>query len=302
MLSVISSVFDPLGIASPFVLPARILLQSLCKKEIGWDDQIGEENTPRWQQWLEDLKLPDILSVPRCLKPITFVDVVSCQLHVFSDACAQGYGIAAYVRSVNTDAVANVELLMGKARVAPLKKVTIPRMELTVATIAVKFGYIIIQEMDYKFDQIRYWTESMSVLRYIQNTSSRFHTFVANRLTTIHEASIPEQWSYVRTNHNPADMASRGLIFKNQGDTKMWLKGPEFLQKEESAWPHTDVTNNITEDDPEIKKTSAAAVVEDRLASETTVDTLFKRFSSWSKLKRIVAWILKGKGQSATTS
>jgi hypothetical protein len=191
---------------------------------------------------------------------------------------------------VNHDGTINVELLMGKARVAPLKKVTIPRMELAAATIAVKFGHLILQEMDYKFDDTLYWTDSMAVIRYIHNTSSRFHTFVANRLTTIHEGSVPDQWHYVPTEYNPADLATRGLSLKNKTATKMWLKGPEYLQGDDSTWPRIEISKSTPEDDPELRKVSAATVVHD-----TPVDKLFSHFSSWNKLKRIVAWILRAK-------
>jgi hypothetical protein len=291
MLSVISSVFDPLGIAAPFILPARILLQTLCKNKIGWDDPIGKEELRKWQEWLEELTCLEKLAIPRCLKPVAFLDIVSCQLHVFADASTKGYGIAAYVRMVNIDKTINCELLMGKSRVSPLKKITIPRMELTAASIAVKFGYLLIQEMDYKFDGVKYWTDSMSVIRYIQNQASRFHTFVANRLTTIHEGSEPSQWSYVPTRVNPADISSRGLSLKDTAALNLWKKGPAFLSRPESEWPKQELSGNLSKDDQEVKREVTATVVFS--VAQTTVDELFARFSSWQKLKRVVGWIIK---------
>ncbi|XP_064629340.1 uncharacterized protein LOC135488626 [Lineus longissimus] len=291
MLSLISAVFDPLGIAAPFIVPARIILQTLCKEQMGWDDSIPDSELQNWQSWVEELTVLEKLAIPRCLKPLGFENVTLCQLHVFADASTQGYGIAAYVRMVNTGGQINCELLMGKARVAPLKKITIPRMELTAAATAVKFGHLIIQQMDYNFHDIRYWTDSMSVLRYIHNSATRFHTFVANRLTTIHEGSQPGQWSYVPTRENPADAASRGLSLKNEAGTQMWLKGPDFLQKDESEWPRTELSSSLPIDDPELKRVSAATTVVSE--AHTTVDTLFSRIFSWSKLRRIVAWVIR---------
>ena len=292
LLSVMSSVFDPLGIASPMVLPARILIQNLFKKNIGWDDKIDEEDEKRWLLWLSGISELENISVPRCLKPENFGNVVSCQLHAFSDASDQGYGIALYTRLRNEDGQISCNLLLGKSRVAPLKKITVPRMELTAACIAVKFVNIVTREMDYEFDRVCFWTDSMSVLRYIKNTTSRFHTFVANRLTTIHEGSSPDQWRYVPTSHNPADIASRGLNLtnvKSESNLERWLHGPEFLVKPESEWPEVETSEDVPKDDPEVK------VIASTMVEDSVMENLFTRFSSFSKLRTTVAWLLRGK-------
>ncbi|XP_077982843.1 uncharacterized protein LOC144437710 [Glandiceps talaboti] len=289
ILSKISTIFDPLGIAAPFVLPARILLQSLCKQNIGWDEPIGGDDLKKWRQWVEDIPYIEQLTVPRSLQP-RGVQITSCQLHMFSDASDKGYGIAAFTRLSDNRGQVHCNLLMGKARVAPLKRITIPRMELTAASISVKFAHMITKEMDYQFDKIIYWTDSMSVLRYINNNTSRFHTFVANRLTTIHEGSSPEQWRYVNTKLNVADIASRGLQVKDEKMTKQWLYGPAFLKMDESQWPKTELCRNLPADDPEVKGVAASTMKEE---SHTTMDKLLSRYSSWERLKTTVAWILR---------
>ncbi|XP_070550707.1 uncharacterized protein [Ptychodera flava] len=179
---------------------------------------------------------------------------------------------------------------MGKARVAPLKRITIPRMELTAASIAVKFAHMITKEMDYPFDRVIYWTDSMSVLCYINNSTSRFHTFVANRLATIHEGSKAEQWRYINTKENPADAASRGLHVKDNRMTKLWLKGPDFVIMEESKWPKTELCGAVPQDDPEVKRVAASVIKEDH---HSIMDKLLSRYSSWVRLKTTVAWILR---------
>ena len=192
ILSVVSSVFDPLGLAGPFILPARIMLQRLCKQDLGWDQEIGVTEMAVWRQWLLDIVKLEQMSLPRSIRPRDFVDPMTCQMHAFSDASDEGYGIAIYTRLEGSSGRVFCNLLMGKSRVAPLKKVTIPRMELTAASLSVKFVTLITSDMELPFN-VHYWTDSTSVLRYIANKTTRFHIFVANRVTTIQEGSSMEQ-------------------------------------------------------------------------------------------------------------
>ena len=88
-------------------------------------------------------------------------------------------------------------LLMSKARVAPLKVCTIPRLELSAAALAVQMNTLLLSELEVPMDAVFFWTDSISTLRYIQNKTSRFQTFVANRLSIIHAGSNPDQWDIV---------------------------------------------------------------------------------------------------------
>ncbi|XP_077865856.1 uncharacterized protein LOC144352901, partial [Saccoglossus kowalevskii] len=98
ILSVVSSVFDPIGLAAPFILPGKILLQELCHQGIGWDDEINKKDLQKWHGWEVDLPQLKKISVPRCFKPVDFGKVVSCQVHNFSDASERGYGMVSYLR------------------------------------------------------------------------------------------------------------------------------------------------------------------------------------------------------------
>lgn len=86
ILSVISSIYDPLGFVAPFHLSAKILLQNLCRKQLGWDDLIPEEDLICWKSWLEELPRLEQFAIDRCFKPPNFGDIIYCQLHHFSDA------------------------------------------------------------------------------------------------------------------------------------------------------------------------------------------------------------------------
>ncbi|XP_077978766.1 uncharacterized protein LOC144434185 [Glandiceps talaboti] len=299
ILSVVSSVYDPLGIVAPAVLPPKMILQDLCKQKLGWDEQIPAKQQKKWEKWLVDLpKLEDGFSVNRCMKPKGYGEAVSTQLHHFSDASESGYGTVSYIRMVNNEDKVHCAFMLGKSRVAPLKQVTIPRMELSAATLAVRVDKSIKKELDMKVDETFFWTDSMTVLRYINNETARFHTFVANRVTVIREGSTPAQWRYVETSQNPADEASRGQPVDKFLQNKRWLNGPEFLWKPEAEWARDEVSSNSADmtqlqgDDLEVKREVTVNTVSVDESKET-VNKLINHYSNWYALKKAVAWILR---------
>ena len=188
-------------------------------------------------------------------------------MHHFSDASDKAYGTASYIRFASDTGNIHCTLLLGKARVAPLNRITTPRMELTAATLAVKLNHVIQRECKIQIDETFYWTDSMTVVRYVQNQSSRFHTFVANRLTIIHEGSTAEQWRFVDGSCNPADFASRGLQVTEREKTDRWMSGPRFLWENQNSWPKNpdSVSTPLStlNDDPELKKSANAAIVDE---------------------------------------
>ena len=259
ILSVVSSIYDPLGFAAPFTLPAKKILQDLCREEMGWDDTVPEQYQVRWDKWLSELPLLEQFKVNRCVKPAEFGTVVSQQIHLFSDASSVGYGSVAYLRLRDNSNRIYCSFLMGKARLAPIKSVTIPRLELTAATVSIRLGELLKKEVDGNPDFV-YHTDSTTVLRYIANEQQRFHVFVANRVQLIRDCSRLNQWKYIDTKENPADDASRGLNGLALIEGKRWLQGPAFLWKPESEWPRQPrMVNQVPADDPEVKGTTVAS-------------------------------------------
>ncbi|XP_070548923.1 uncharacterized protein [Ptychodera flava] len=295
ILSIISSVYDPIGLAAPFILPARILLQDLCRRGIGWDAKIKEDDRKKWLRWLSDLPKLENVSTQRCYKPADFGEVKVREIHHFSDASEYGYGVASYIRLINENGRIHCAFLMGKARVAPLKKITIPRLELTAATVAVRMNRMLEEELDIKNDKVYFWTDSTSVIKYCANETSRFHTFVANRINIIREGSDSKQWKYVDTKANPADDASRGLTVDKFLQNKRWLRGPDFLWKRESEWPtQQDISRALGNKDPEVKR-EASVYSTVLVEQEFGVEKILLRYSSMMKLKKIVGWFLLAK-------
>ena len=229
LLSVVCLLYDPLGFVAPIVFPAKVILQDLCHRRLEWDDPIPDDERNCWLSWLEDLPKLKQLSVDRCLKPPGFGKIVSVQLHHFSDASQQGYGAVSYLRFLDDKDAIHCSFVMGKARTALLKTVTISRLELLAAVMASRLDKTLRKEIDIPVDESVFWTDSTCVISYIQNNDKRFHTFVANRVAIIHDATSPSQWRYVDSEGNPADDASRGLTVDSVISKNCWINGPYFL-------------------------------------------------------------------------
>ena len=288
ILSTVSAVYDPLGFGAPFILPAKVLLQDLCRLKLGWDDQIPDAHLKRWNRWCEELQELREFNVPRSVTPEC--DVLSCQLHMFGDASESGYGAVGYIRVVDSTGTVSTSLLMSKARVAPLKTCSIPRLELASATLAVQLSTQILSELDLTIDAVYFWTDSVSTLRYIQNKTSRFQTFVANRLSIIHDGSKPEQWRYIPSALNPADGLSRGQSAQEFLRSR-WTSGPVFLRASMTEWPDQSHVEPSADDveDLEVKRSLVNAT---ESACDCTTE-LLNSTSDWYELRKRVAWILR---------
>ena len=148
ILSFISSIYDPLGMVSPFILTAKIILQNLCREKIGLDDEIPCTAVSRWNNWIKELPQLAELKVQRCFKPENFGEVKTVELDHFSDASEDGFGAVSYVRTVNHESKIHCSFGIGKSRLAPLKPMTIPRLELSAATVAVKLDRMLKRELE----------------------------------------------------------------------------------------------------------------------------------------------------------
>ena len=279
ILATVASVYDPLGLIAPVVLVGRMILQEMCGVGAGWDHPIQEDLRPRWEKWINDLQKLADFKVPRCYLG-NISSPVEVELHHFSDASLQGYGQCSYLRIKSDDGQAHCSLVMAKARVAPLKATTVPRLELQAAVLSAKTATFLDTELDYPDITHFFWTDSKVVLGYIKNKTTRFHMYVANRVEQICQRSNPEQWHYIATSENPADHASRGLSV-DELSTSNWLRGPNFLWQKEITINDTDI-----EVDPQDKEIKSATVHTIQRSKFTTFEERIRRFSS---LRRAVS-------------
>ncbi|KAL1268410.1 hypothetical protein QQF64_033773 [Cirrhinus molitorella] len=281
ILSVVASVYDPLGFLAPYILTGKRVLQEMCKQGVGWDEPVPSHLKPKWDTWLHDLENLHKVQIPRCFISEKIGKIQKIELHHFSDASSAGYGQCSYIRIVADEQV-HCALVMGKARVAPTKVFSIPRLELTAATVSAAVSHVLREELDLKVNQEFFWTDSQVVLGYIKNEARRFHVFVSNRVQKIRDSTDPRQWFYVETSQNPADCASRGLKVADLMDSS-WLKGPKFLWEEEIV-AHEN-SPKLLVGDPEVK-----VLKTDVCVTDSFLDRL-SRFSDWNTALNTVARI-----------
>lgn len=118
---------------------------------------------------------------------------------------------------------------MSKSRVAPIKKLTLPRLELMGALVAARMGNNLLKAMNMHPSQIRMWSDSMIVFQWICSSAQRWKQFVANRVTEIQSLTPPETWSHCSGKLNPADLTSRGQTVSKLKEEELWWSGPPFL-------------------------------------------------------------------------
>ena len=145
----------PVRICSSVHFPSQIdSSRAMPQERLGWDDEIPADDQERWQTWLKELPKLEELTIERCFKPTNFSKIKSSQLHHFSDTSQQGYGAVTYLRIDDDDpGRVHCSFVMGKSRLAPLKPVTIPRMELSAAVVATRLDRITRQDMILPVDQ-----------------------------------------------------------------------------------------------------------------------------------------------------
>nr|XP_039269991.1 uncharacterized protein LOC120344746 [Styela clava] len=193
------------------------------------------------------------------------------------DASEKSYGAVSYIRLTNTYGQVHCAIISGKTRLVPLNGSTIPRFELCAATISAKNDAFLKKELKLPISASYFWTDSTTVHRYLANTDKVFKTFVANRVNLIKETSEIEQWRYVPSQLNPADVASRGLSVDVFLNCQYWKPGPDFLWQAAEEWPsQPDFMNDCSTD-------------------KSVLDRIILKYSDWFRLKKSFAWILRGK-------
>ncbi|XP_070571190.1 uncharacterized protein [Ptychodera flava] len=286
VLAIVNSIYDPLGILAPVSIEGKLILRGLMTEtkgrnssNLGWDETLPEKYLPRWTRWCNNLNYITKIQLQRCYTPPTFGPIKKTECHIFSDASNEAIGAVAYLRLTNHEDNVNVSFILGKAKVNPTHAVSIPRLELCAAVLATKLAQKITSEIGLNIDNFIYHTDSKIVLGYINNSSKRFHVYLANRVEKIHNIS------------SPADIASRSVPAPKLNST-IWLSGPAFLWQRDEQDNHEETEHKYTvsDEDPEVRKqlavlnTSTKEVEQDDLGAHR-----FQRFSSWRSLKRSIA-------------
>ncbi|GBP97230.1 hypothetical protein EVAR_91848_1 [Eumeta japonica] len=234
--SAVMSVFDPLGLASPVLITGKCMLQDIWRSGIDWDETIEADAHKKWLKWVNDIKKLASIRIPRCISP----GHTEGELHVFVDASEKSYAAAVYWRIKLSEHESAVSLIAGKARVAPLKVISIPRLELQAALLGARLASSILTEIELNVTRKIFWTDSRTVLSWIRSDPRSFKPFVAHRLAELEEHTTVKCWRWVPTKLNVADDATRDPP-THFDETHRWFHGPDFLRKSEDEWPQETV-------------------------------------------------------------
>lgn len=289
VLSDIAKVFDPLGLLSPVTFWTKQFMQRLWISGISWDDPVPTELAALWTKYQSELQCIESLTIPR---RITHDSVTSVQLHAFSDSSEKGFAAAIYLR-VEISTTVHCQLITGKSKVAPLKRSTIPRLELCGAVLAAKLLRFVIDTFHERItiDQSYAWTDSTTALIWIRSSPHRWATFIANRTSQIHELTSPSIWRHVPTLQNPVDCASRGLFPAELLNHPLWWTGPPFLKDPPTLWPRLlEFDDSEIDTTPEYEARKSTALL---VTSQSSIVDLLNRFSSLEKILRIIAYCLR---------
>ena len=235
ILSQLNSFYDPIGLAAPFIVCAKILMRRLHTYKLDWDDPVPDQDRNDWMSFFKSLFEMEKLQFTRSTKAPGAIGVPT--LIVFSDASEDAIGACAYVRWETEQGDYVSRLLVAKSRLAPLRKTTIPRLELNAALIGARLGDFIKTETRMKFSKIYYIVDSEIVRAQIQKESYGFNTFVGVRVGEIQSKTNREEWYWIEGSKNIADIISRGKPVCDIGPDSEWQCGPPFLQEKEELWP-----------------------------------------------------------------
>ncbi|GFX81173.1 uncharacterized protein TNCV_1911651 [Trichonephila clavipes] len=176
------------------------------------------------------LKQPTQLKIPRKILDSSG-DSSEVQIHTFSDASQKAYGAAAFLRVKHKDRV-SVDLVTSKSRVAPLKRLSLPRLELMGALLAARLAKEVKKILDQKCStRAFFWTDSQVTLHWIKGPNHRWKPFVANRVREIQSLTDPNSWFHCSGKDNPADLLTRGISVDALTTNSKWWNGSSFLRQ-----------------------------------------------------------------------
>lgn len=299
ILSELARVFDPLGFLSPITIQIKSYIQKLWILGIGWDQTPPDEVISTWTTYKDQLPQLTQLRIPRQL---TCFESKSSELHGFCDSSEIAYGAVIYLRVTDKDGAVHVYLVCSKARVAPLKRTSLPRLELCAAVLLSDLYKFVCDTYlaRIKIDAVYLWSDSTVVLSWLRSHSSRWTTFVANRVSQIQELTSTECWRHVSSGDNPADICSRGQLPSEILHNTLWWAGPCWLSQDRDSWPSS--SESIHPDDEVILKIEERKSVVLLIgqadgasvnSEPSIIEQLLTRFSSLSKLINVLTYIYR---------
>lgn len=292
ILKEIASLYDPNGYLAPVVIVPKMLMQSIWRlNDINWDDEVPHSIKKEWVDFYSNLSLLSSFKLKRWLK----TDAKSkIQIHAFCDASEKAYGTAIYIRVENSGGI-HCALLSAKSRVAPIKTVTIPRLELLAAVVLSDQLEAILEACQFNAQSVTCWTDSSIALHWINKEPQDLKAFVSNRVKKIQEKTKGFNWKHVSSQDNPADLVSRGMKISEFLKSNLWTEGPPWLKKSEANWPIAKVS--VSPDArKEISKEYKAKIDALPVLSLMSCDRktlLYEKYNDWNTILNITAYYMR---------
>ncbi|UYV67785.1 hypothetical protein LAZ67_5002051 [Cordylochernes scorpioides] len=282
ILSQVAKIFDPLGWISPFTTTIKLILQELWKTGLEWDDPIPEELRRKLTLINQDLPSLEHIQIPRCVVPGNYMKV---EFHGFCDASQKAYAASLYLKVILSNKSAKTFLLVAKTRVAPMKVVSLPKLELCSALLLARLVKTVYDNLPLTINEIYLWSDSTIALCWINSEPCRWKTFVANRVAEIHRL-VSGVWCHVDGRQNPADCASRGIFPSDLVEHPLWWNGPPWLIE-----PALEIKKFINSSKEEFKEEEKIKTYFGTIECE--IPSIVINCSSLTKLKCIIAWCLR---------
>ncbi|KAL6417597.1 hypothetical protein ACFW04_012629 [Cataglyphis niger] len=259
------------------------MFQSTWLRGATWDTPLEEADAQQWSTFERDLSRLEEIRVERRV-PVCDAHA-KVELHGFADASERAYAAVVYSRTEDHQGGISISLIAAKTRVAPLKTVSLPRLELCAASLLTKLVAHLRQVLGAEDVPIHLWSDSTVALGWIRGHPSRWTVYVANRVAEIQTALPGACWHHLPGKENPADCASRGISPSELVHHLPWWKGPLWLLEDRTSWPSSreeQPTGNMPEE--RVNVHAVAAPLPEMIEPEELT-----RFSSLHRLVRVTA-------------
>ncbi|GFV72375.1 integrase catalytic domain-containing protein [Trichonephila clavipes] len=290
LLSTIAKIYDPLGFLSPTTIQLKILMQDIWKENISWDDPVTDCIFESWTQFKNQMKHLAEIQIPRYLAEDATAKRVL--LICFCDASQRAYAAVFYLRTELVTGKVHVSMITSKTRVAPVKSITLPRLELLAALLLSELYVVVLESLRkvIQIDKSFLFSDSQIVLDWLKSSPSRWKIFVANRISRIQKMTSEASWHHVKSQENPADCASRGIAASKLKVHKLWWSGPQWLSQDSLHFPSIDLSTSCEEDVKCEEKSFTVLTNVSTSSQGSYLLEIIAKYSSFSRLIRVIAW------------
>ncbi|XP_075162867.1 uncharacterized protein LOC142235501 [Haematobia irritans] len=255
ILSIVVKLFDPAGWLAPIITVAKVLMQQLWIDGTDWDEEVKPQSLEKWNLFISNFDEIRNIRIPRWVKFTPDENVVSSHL------------------------------LVSKSKVAPLKTISLPRLEcggVCGAALLTKLLKSICKNLSLPHNEMYLWSDSTITLAWLSKPPYHWKTFVANKISEILDNVGNANWRHVPTADNPADIGTRGATAAELVANDLWWYGPSWLTKAPELWPKTTLPKESS--------------LEKKVISHHTQiqsDDILERFSSFDRALRVISYIFR---------